>query len=70
MIKVQKLNKEFIFVNPDLIRFMESTPDTVLTFNERESMIVRDTPEEVISKIIDFRRMYFLIPEFKKSSSS
>lgn len=67
MIKVQKLNKGFIFVNPDHIRFIEATPDTVLTFNERESMLVRDTPEEIINKILEYRRMYFHIPEVTKS---
>ncbi len=56
MIELSKLNGIHVMVNPDLIRFVESTPDTVLTFTDGEKLMVRDRPEEIVEKIVVFRR--------------
>jgi flagellar protein FlbD len=56
MIELNKLNGSKVVVNPDLIRFIEATPDTVLTFTDGEKMMVKNPSGEVIDKIIDFRR--------------
>jgi len=56
MIEVTKLNKKNLFVNQDLIRFIESAPDTVITFTDGQNMMVLDTPAEIIRKIINFRK--------------
>lgn len=56
MIEVSKINGKPVFVNPDLIRFIESTPDTVLTFTDGDRMMVRDEPKEILEKIVRFRR--------------
>jgi len=55
MIKVQRLNgKEFV-VNSDLILFVEETPDTVITLTTGQKVVVRETVDEVIDKVIDFK---------------
>lgn len=56
MIEVSKINGKPVFVNPDLIRFIEATPDTVLTFVDGERIMVRDEPQEIVEKIVRFRR--------------
>ena len=56
MIEVSKINGKAVMVNPDLIRFIEATPDTVLTFTDGERLMVQDQPREIIEKIILFRR--------------
>ncbi len=56
MIEVKRLNGTAILVNPDLIRFIESTPDTVLTFVDGETMMVRERPQEIVEKIVIYRR--------------
>jgi flagellar protein FlbD len=56
MIEVHKLNGTPILVNPDLIRFIESTPDTVLTFNDGQKLMVRNKIKEILDKIIEYRR--------------
>jgi len=56
MIEVSKVNGKPVLVNPDLIRFIEATPDTVLTFTDGERLMVRDKPDEIVQKIIRFRR--------------
>lgn len=66
MIELKKLNGKDVLVNPDLIRFIESTPDTVLTFTDGETMMIREKPQEVVEKIVHFRRR-FQLPEIKES---
>jgi flagellar protein FlbD len=56
MIELSKINGKPVLVNPDLIRFIESTPDTVLTFTDGERMMVLDEPSKIVDKIIRFRR--------------
>jgi len=58
MIELNKLNGMSIFVNPDLIRVVESTPDTVVNFIDGESIIVLNSPQEIITRIISFRKKY------------
>lgn len=55
MIKVTRLNgKEFI-VNSDLIEFVESTPDTVITLTTGTKIVVKETVNEIIDKVIQFK---------------
>lgn len=56
MIEVMKLNGTILLVNPDLIRFIESTPDTVLTFTDGEKLMVKDEPQIILERIVLFRR--------------
>ncbi|MEQ1875040.1 MAG: flagellar FlbD family protein [Bdellovibrionia bacterium] len=58
MIQLSKLNKETVFVNPDLIRLIEMRPDTVLSFADGHQLMVREKPEEIIQKIIQLRNSY------------
>jgi flagellar protein FlbD len=58
MIELNKLNGMSIFVNPDLIRIVESTPDTLVNFTDGESLLVLNSPQDIIAKIILFRRQY------------
>ncbi len=59
MIALRRLNNEAIMVNPDLIEFLESTPDTVVTLASGNKFIVRDTMDEVREKIIEFKRRIY-----------
>ncbi|MGE3975027.1 MAG: flagellar FlbD family protein [Bdellovibrionales bacterium] len=58
MISLRRLNSSEVFVNPDLIRFVEATPDTVVTLTDGMQLLVKDSPEEIINKVKDFRRSY------------
>jgi len=48
-------------VNADLIETLESTPDTVVTLTSGNKLIVRDSPDEIRAKIIEYRRQIFLV---------
>jgi len=55
MILVTRLNGDQIYVNPDLIERLEATPDTVLTFVDDKKVVVTESPELVIERIVAFR---------------
>jgi len=56
MIELTRLNKKPIVVNSDLIEFIENAPDTVITLVTGEKVVVTEAVEEIIDRIIDFRR--------------
>jgi flagellar protein FlbD len=56
MIRLTRLNHQSLAVNSDLIKFIETAPDTVLTLMNGEKIVVRESTEEVIERVIAFRR--------------
>jgi flagellar protein FlbD len=50
------LNNQPFAINSDLIKFIENAPDTVVTLTSGEKIVVLETPELVIEKVIAFRR--------------
>ena len=62
MIKLTRLNKTNLIVNSELIEFVEATPDTIITLTTRQKVIVRESVDEVIDSVIEFKRRIFLGP--------
>ena len=56
MIRLTRLNKRPLVVNSDLIKFMENAPDTVITLVSGEKIVVLETAEEVIARVVEFRQ--------------
>ncbi|HEY1469138.1 MAG TPA: flagellar FlbD family protein [Candidatus Acidoferrum sp.] len=56
MIKLTRLNNQPLVVNSDLIKCVENSPDTVLTLVTGEKIIVRETTEQVLERVVAFRR--------------
>lgn len=56
MIELTKLNGKTFAVNADLIKFVEQAPDTVLTLITGEKLVVRESNQEVMRRIIEFRQ--------------
>ncbi|ADK80698.1 MULTISPECIES: flagellar FlbD family protein [Sediminispirochaeta] len=57
MIKVTQLNGKEFFVNPHQIESMEAVPDTVLTMLSGKRLILRETADVVIDRIVEYRRL-------------
>jgi flagellar protein FlbD len=56
LIKVTRLNgKEFV-VNAELIQFLEATPDTVITLVNHEKIVVKESIDEVIRRVLEYSR--------------
>ena len=56
MILVKKINQQQIIVNPDLIESIEFSPHAVMSLTSGTKIIVDETPEEIIRKVVEFRR--------------
>ncbi|MCR4899729.1 MAG: flagellar FlbD family protein [Treponema sp.] len=56
MIDVLRLDGKIYWVNPHMIEAMEATPDLTLTMLSGRKVIVRNSPEEIIQKIIEYRK--------------
>jgi flagellar protein FlbD len=56
MIQLTRLNNQTFVVNSDLIKFVERSPDTVITLVTGEKIVVRDSVEQVLERIVEFRR--------------
>ena len=56
MIHLTRLNNHPLTVNSDLIKFVEQSPDTVITLVTGEKVIVLENAQEVLDRVIQFRR--------------
>jgi flagellar protein FlbD len=52
MIQLTRLNGSHLTVNCDLIRYMESSPDTVLTLVGGEKLVVLEPCEEIAETVL------------------
>lgn len=59
MIRLSRLNGSELVVNCELIKFIEETPDTILTLSTGEKFMVRESLEEVIERTKQYRKEIF-----------
>ncbi len=56
MIEVTRLNEKKYWVNPHQIESMEQTPDLTLTLLSGKKIVVKESPEEIIERIVIYRK--------------
>lgn len=56
MITVTRLDKRVVVLNADLIKMIESTPDTIITLINGDTVIVRESVDDVVRRAIDYAR--------------
>jgi flagellar protein FlbD len=56
MIQLTRLNNHPLVVNSDLIKFVEQSPDTVITLLSGEKIVVRESAPDVLDRVVQFRR--------------
>ena len=56
MIRLTRINHSPLVLNSDLIEHIEITPDTVISLTGGQKFMVLESADEVISRVIDFRR--------------
>jgi flagellar protein FlbD len=59
MICLTRLNAAPMVLNADLIEHIEVTPDTVITLTTGQIYRVRETADEVVQRIVAYRRRIF-----------
>ena len=59
MIPVTRLNGQEVYINTDLILFLESSPETILTLQNGKKVTIKESIPQVIDKIVEFKsRVY------------
>jgi flagellar protein FlbD len=56
MIEVMRLNGKKYWINPHMIESMEQNPDLTLSMLSGRKIVIKNTPEDVIEKIIAYRQ--------------
>lgn len=57
MIRLTRLNHAAMVLNADLIEHIDVTPDTVISLTTGEKIMVLETAEEVVERVVKFRRL-------------
>jgi flagellar protein FlbD len=56
MIVLHKLNGSEFVLNDQHIETIEETPDTVITLTNEKKYLVKESSDEVIQKIVEYKR--------------
>ena len=59
MIQVTRINRVPLVLNSDLIEHIETAPDTIISLTNGQKFMVLESADEVISRVIAFRRRIF-----------
>jgi len=57
MITLTRLNGQSIVLNAEKIRYVESTPDTLVCTDHGDKLMVKETLQEVIRRSIEYGRL-------------
>ncbi len=56
MITLTRLNGRVLVVNAELIKMIEATPDTIITFVNGDTVVVLEPVDEVARLAVDYQR--------------
>jgi flagellar protein FlbD len=56
VIAVTRLNGTKYYINAELIRTVEETPDTVITLVNESKTVVREKADQIVERVIEYRR--------------
>jgi flagellar protein FlbD len=62
MIRVTRLSGDSFVLNAEYIKFVEETPDTIVTLRDGDKVLVRESADEVVARAIEYGRSLRLIP--------
>ena len=56
MIRLTRLNRSTFVLNCELIETVEATPDSVISTINGKKMVVSETVEEIVEKVIQYKK--------------
>jgi flagellar protein FlbD len=59
VIRVTRLNHLPMVLNSDLIENIETTPDTVVTLTNGSKVVVLESADEILERVVCFRRSLY-----------
>ncbi|MDA0745094.1 MAG: flagellar FlbD family protein [bacterium] len=69
MIKITRLNNTVLTINADMIEFLETTPDTIITLTDGRKVVAKESVDELIERVVEYkRRLLSPLPEVQKPS--
>jgi flagellar protein FlbD len=57
MIRLTRINRVPLVLNSDLIEHIETTPDTVIALTTGQKLVVMESAENVVHRVLEFRRL-------------
>jgi flagellar protein FlbD len=57
MIELTKLNRSKLVINSDLIEFIESAPDSLITLTTGKKIMVQETIAQIVEAVVHFRQL-------------
>lgn len=68
MIELTRMNETPLMLNAELIEYVETVPDTIITLTGGQKVMVRESAPEIRQKVIAFRReiyrdLFTVVPE-------
>lgn len=55
MVKLTRLDRREVVVNADLVEFIEATPETIISMTTGKKVVVKESVDEVVRRIVEFR---------------
>ena len=62
MIRLTRLNGKEFLLNSELIKFLEETPDTVVTLLSGERLVITESADDVVKRVIEYGRSLRAFP--------
>lgn len=59
MIELTKFNDSKITVNAEIIESIEETPDTVITLTTGKKLIVKESRQDVVERVISYKNAIY-----------
>lgn len=56
MIEVVRLDGKVYWINPHQIERIEENPDVTLVMLSGDKLVIKNTPQDIITKIINYRK--------------
>ena len=65
MIILSRLNGTEFVLNAELIKTIETCPDTLITLDSSETLMVRESMDEVVRRVLTYQQSKNLLPRQK-----
>ncbi len=56
VVRLSRFDSSEFYLNAELIETIEKTPDTVISLTNGKKLVVRESAQEVISRVIEYRQ--------------
>jgi flagellar protein FlbD len=70
MIKLNRLDGEPFILNAELIRYVESRPDTFVSLTTGERLVVKQSMEQVLELALEYQRSKYLLPTLPTAATN